>query len=446
MIKIEYPIVREFPGKKALEIIEKSERLFDALTQDVENMPLIVDRGEGTFVYDVDGNKFLDFSSAFAVVSLGHGNRKVIEAIKSQAERLTHFPLADFYLENGVLVAQKLVNVTKGNFDKKVVFANSGAEANEVMMKLVKYATKRKRFIAFYGAFHGRTHATLSLTASKPIQQLSYFPTVPGIVHAPYPNPYRNPFKIDGYEKPDELINAVISFIEDYIFKHVPPEEVGAIVFEPIQGEGGYVVPPKNFFKELKRLADKYGILLADDEVQMGMGRTGEFWAIENFEVQPDILQFGKAIANGLPLGGIIHRADISFDKTGLHSSTFGGNVIALAAANVVIDETLSLLQDVKKKGQYLGKYLNEMKDKYEQVGDVRGIGLAWGVEFVSSKSSKRPEPVLRNKVIKNALRMGLVIIGCGESSIRVIPPLTVSYEEIDIAMDILNKAIKGSI
>lgn len=443
---VKRPAVKELPGPKAKGIIERNFELLAVTTQDPEALPIVIERGEGIIVYDVDGNAFYDFGSGVGVLNVGHTHPRVLEAIKRQAEKFTHFALNDFFYENAVILAQKLAELSPGEFPKKVVYQNSGAEANEAMMKLVKYGTGRKRFIAFYHAFHGRTQAVLSLTASKWVQQERFFPTMPGVEHVPYPNPYRNPWHIDGYADPKELVNRVLEFIEEYVFRHVPPEEVGAIVFEPIQGEGGYIVPPKEFFKELKKLADKYGILLADDEVQMGVGRTGKFWAIEHFGIAPDTIQFGKAIGGGIPLAGVVHRADIAFDKPGRHASTFGGNPVAIAAALEVVEIVKELLPHVQEVGTYLHKRLKEFEEKYEVIGDARGLGLAQAVEFVKNKDTKEKNPELRNKVVKEAAKRGLILLGCGDNSLRFIPPLIVTKEEIDVAMEIFEEALKAAL
>ncbi|WP_457742891.1 ornithine aminotransferase [Thermococcus sp.] len=440
------PNVKELPGPKAREIIERNFRYLATTTQDPENLPIVIERGEGIRVYDVDGNVFYDFASGVGVLNVGHAHPRVVEAIKRQAEKFTHYSLTDFFYENAVVLAEKLIELAPGDFEKKVVYGNSGAEANEAAMKLVKYGTGRKRFIAFYHAFHGRTQAVLSLTASKWVQQDGFFPTMPGVEHVPYPNPYRNAWGIDGYDEPDELINRVLDFIEEYVFRHVPPHEVGAIFFEPIQGEGGYVVPPKNFFKELKKFADEYGILLADDEVQMGIGRTGKFWAIENFDVAPDLIQFGKAIGGGLPLAGVVHRKEISFDKPGRHATTFGGNPVAIAAGLEVVEIVKELLPHVREVGDYLHKYLEEFKENYEVIGDARGIGLAQAIEIVKSKETKEKYPELRNRIVKESAKRGLVLLGCGDNSIRFIPPLIITKEEIDVAMEIFEEALKAAL
>lgn len=440
------PVVKEFPGPKARDVIERNFKFLAQTTQDPETLPVVIEKGEGIMVYDVDGNAFYDFGSGVGVMNVGHANPKVIEAVKRQAEKFTHFALNDFFYENAVVLAQKLGELSPGDFEKKVVYQNSGAEANEAMMKLVKYGKKRKRFIAFYHAFHGRTQAVLSLTASKWVQQDGFFPTMPGVEHIPYPNPYRNPWHIDGYADPKELINRVFEFLEDYVFKHVPPQEVGAFVFEPIQGEGGYVVPAKGFFKELRKFADKYGILLADDEVQMGVGRTGKFWAIENFGIAPDTIQFGKAIGGGIPLAGVVHRADIAFDKPGRHASTFGGNPVAIEAALEVVEIVKGLLPHVQEVGEYLHRRLKEFEEKYEVIGDARGIGLAQAVEFVKNKDTKEKNAEVRNRVAKEAAKRGLILLGCGDNSLRFIPPLIVQKEEIDVAMEIFEDALKASL
>ncbi|MEM0020935.1 MAG: acetyl ornithine aminotransferase family protein [Fervidicoccaceae archaeon] len=431
-------------GEKSQSIIERSKKVLDSLTQDVDVLPLVPDRGEGVHLWDVDGRKYLDFSSGYAVVSLGHANQKVVDAIIKQARKLVHYPVADFYHELAAEVAEKLSSTCPGGGEKKVVYTNSGAEANEAAIKLARSSTRRGRILAFYGAFHGRTMGALSLTASKAVQQMGFFPTMPGVVHAPFPNPFRNIWKINGYEDPGELVSRAISYIEDVIFRAYPPDEFAAVFIEPIQGEGGYVVPPHTFFQELFKLARKHGILIMDDEVQMGMGRTGKMWAIENFNVIPDAIQFGKAIANGIPLGGVIHRGDFTFRQMGQHSSTFGGNLLALSAASVVIDETLKLLPNVERVGKHLGRRLTELMDEFEIIGDARGIGLARAIEIVKGDGSNSPDPRKRDDIIREALRRGLILIGCGESSIRIVPPINVDIETIDRGIDILRDSLRA--
>lgn len=435
------PQVKRLPGPRASEIAMRARDLLAPSTQDMELLPIIPHRGVGPWLEDVDGNVFLDFSSGFAVMSLGYSHPRVVEAIKRQAELITHFPLHDFYLEQANIVAEKLLSHTP--WRGRVLFQNSGAEAADVAMKMAKHSKGRQRFIAFYGAFHGRTQGALSLTASKWAQQAGYFPTVPGVVHVPYPNPYRNPWGIDGYEEPGELVGRVISFIEEYVFRNNPPGEVAAIFFEPIQGEGGYIVPPRGFFRELRRLADEHGILLVDDEIQMGLGRTGRFWALEHFDAMADYILFGKAVGGGLPLSGIVYREGTGYSEYGYHSSTFGGNIVALAASRAVIEEVEKLLPHVRRVGEYLGKRLREAAEGDPGVGDVRGLGMAWALEFVKDARSKAPDPLRRNEFIKSAVRRGLVLIGCGDSAVRFIPPLIVGEEEVDAALEIVEASLK---
>ncbi|WP_029551047.1 acetyl ornithine aminotransferase family protein [Thermococcus zilligii] len=443
-MRVKGPQVKEIPGPKGREIIEKHHKYMATTTNDPNEYFLVIERAEGNYWIDVDGNRVLDFSSGIGVLNAGLRNPRVIEAVKRQLDLVIHAAGTDYYNPYQVQLAERLAGIAPGDFEKKVFLSNSGTEANEAALKIAKWSTNRKLFIAFIGAFHGRTHGTMSLTASKPVHRSRMFPTMPGVEHIPYPNPYRNPWHIDGYENPDELINRVLEYLEDYLFHHyVPPEEVAGIIFEPIQGEGGYVVPPKNFFKELKKVADKYGILLIDDEVQMGMGRTGKMWAIENFGIAPDIITVAKALGGGVPIGATIFRADLDFGKEGVHSNTFGGNALACAAALAVIDELQNgLMENARKLEPLFRERLEEMKEKYELVGDVRGIGLAWGLEFVKDRKTKEYAAKERNEIVVEALKMGLATLGCGKSSLRLIPPLTIDEEEAKIGLDIVEKAI----
>jgi 4-aminobutyrate aminotransferase len=327
-----------------------------------------------------------------------------------------------------------------------VFFCNSGTEANEAAIKVLRHSTGRKYFIAFIGAFHGRTMGSLSLTASKPIHKKGYIPMMGGVVHVPYPNPYRNPWHIDGYEHPDELINRVIEYIEYWMLQHfVPADEVAGIFFEPIQGEGGYIVPPKNFFNELYKLAKKYGIMLVDDEVQMGLGRTGKMFAIEHFGIAPDVITLAKALGGGaIPIGATIYRAELDF-APGAHSNTFGGHALASMAALKTIEIIEKLLPHVSELEKVFRERLAELKEKYQSVGDVRGLGLAWGIEFVKDRKTKEHDVKTRDKVVREALKKGLILLPCGKSSIRIAPPLIISEEEAKIGLDILDKAIKAA-
>ncbi len=435
------PKIVNLVGENAKEVISKDEKYIATTTK---ALPAVVKEAKGVVFEDVDGNILFDFTSGVGVVNTGHSHPKVVEAIKKQAERFLHFAGTDYYYDVEAELARKLVELTPGNFDKKVYYGNSGAEAVEAAIKMAKWSTGRKFFMAFIGAFHGRTMGALSLTASKPVHKQRFFPWMPGVVHVPYPNPYRNPFGIDGYEEPDELVNAVINYME-YVFSHyVPADEVAAIFVESIQGEGGYVVPPKNFLKELYKLANEHGILLIDDEIQSGFGRTGKWWAIEHFGVTPHAITMAKAMASGIPISACVYPAENDFKVKGAHSTTFGGNPVACAASLATI-EVLSngVIENAAKQGEYMGKRLKELEEKYEIVGDARGIGLMQATEIVKSKESKEIDPKARDEIVERAFKKGLLLLGCGESAIRYIPPLVVTREQIDSAMDILEEAIK---
>ena len=440
------PIIKvEPPGDKARKVIEDHKRYVATTTHSPEVLPLVIERGEGVWLYDVDGNKYLDFTSSVAVNNLGYPTHpEIIKVIENQLRLLAHAAGTDFFNPYQVEAAKVLTGIVPGSKSRKVFFCNSGTEAIEAALKLARYSTGRKYFIAFIGAFHGRTIGSLSLTASKPIHKRGYFPLMPGVVHVPYPNPFRNPWHIDGYEYPDELVNRVIEYIEYWVLNHyIPPDEVAAIVFEPIQGEGGYVVPPKNFFKELQRLANKYDILLIDDEVQMGLGRTGKLLAIEHFNITPNLITLAKALGGGVVhAGATIYDAELDFKDVGAHSNTFGGNALTCVVICKVIELVRKLLPHVQELEPIFKSRLKEFKDRYGIVGDVRGLGLAWGIEFVK-KGSKDHNAKARDEVIRESLRRGLVLLPCGKSSIRIAPPLIMSKEEAELGLEILEDAIK---
>ncbi len=438
----------EFPGTKARKVIERHHRVVATTTHDPENLPLVIEKGQGVWLIDVDGNVFLDFSSAIGVNNLGYPTHpEVKRAVIEQLERIAHAAGTDYYNPYQVELAEKLVSLAPGPFEKKVFFSNSGTEANEAAIKISRLSTGRKYFIAFIGAFHGRTMGSLALTASKPVHKKNYYSLMPGVVHVPYPNPYRNPWGIDGYEYPDELVNRVIDYIEYWVLGHyIPSDEVAAIFAEPIQGEGGYIVPPKNFFPELRKLADKYGILLVDDEVQMGLGRTGKMFAVEHYGVAPDIISLAKSLGGGvMPIGATIFRKDLDL-VPGAHSNTFGGHALAAVAASKTIDIIKSLLPRIPRLEKLFRETLNELKEKYQAIGDVRGLGLAWAIEFVKDRKTKEHDAETRNKVLREALRRGLALLGCGKSAIRLIPPLIIEEEEAKTGLQILEQAIKAAI
>jgi 4-aminobutyrate aminotransferase len=429
------------PGPKAQEIIERDE---DALVTTTKTSPVVAERAEGAWVEDVDGNRLLDFTSGIAVTNTGHGHPHVVEAIQDQADELVHFAGTDFYYEAQVETAERLNQAAPGTVDRRTFFANSGTESIEAAMKIARHSTDRPRFLAFRGAFHGRTLGSLSLTASKLAHQRRFFPTTQGVEHAPYPDPYRNPWDVDGYEDPQELTDRVIDYIENQLFgTRVPPDEVAACFVEPIQGEGGYVVPPDPFFPALEDLLDEHDILLAVDEVQAGFGRTGEMFACEHWDVVPDILCLAKGIASGMPMGATVARAELDFPYKGAHSNTYGGNLVACAAAQA----TLDVLQDeelparARRVGARLRSGLKDLADDHDEIGDVRGKGLMLATDFVEP-GSREPDGDLRDAVLQAATERGLVLLPAGASAIRYIPPLTVEEEAVDTALELLEGAI----
>ncbi len=404
--------------------------------------PLVAKRGEGMFVEDVDGNTFLDFSAGIAVVSTGHCHPGVVRAIQRQAETLIHMSGTDFYYPLLAELAQKMAEIAPGNFPKRVYFGNSGTEAIEAAIKLARYHTKRHRIIAFFHCFHGRTYGSLSLTSSKLVQRAQFGPLLSGVSHAPFAHPYRCPCGCQAAEC--ERACTCADFIEDVLFKTTtPPEEVAAIFVEPIQGEGGYIVPPARFLRRLREIADRHGILLVFDEVQCGMGRTGKMWACDHFGVVPDVLVAAKGIASGMPIGVTVARASVMGWGPGAHASTFGGNPLACAAAL----ETIRLLEEqyvanAARMGEYLMQRLAGFTRKHPGVGDVRGLGLMVGVELVKDQAKREPDPESRDRVLRSAFEKGLLILGCGESTVRLMPPLIVQREHVDFAVDVLDRSI----
>jgi 4-aminobutyrate aminotransferase len=403
--------------------------------------PLVVERAAGLWVYDVDGNQFLDFTAGIAVNATGHCHPQVVAAIKVQADRLLHMSGTDFYYTAQIRLAEKLAALAPGEGIHRVYFGNSGAEAVEAAFKLARWHTKRELNLAFFGAFHGRTMGALSLTASKTIQKKHYNPLVPGITHIPYAYCYRCAYNLT---YPHCHLYCV-RWVEDTLFRTtVPPEEVAAIFVEPIQGEGGYVVPPPEFHREFAAIARKYGILYVADEVQSGMGRTGKMFAIEHFEVSPDILALAKGIASGLPLGATVAPARIMEWEAGSHASTFGGNPLACQAAMATIDLLeKELMANAKLQGERLMAGLCQMQTRFECMGDVRGKGLMVGVELVKDRESKIPAADWRGRIIQGAFEKGLLILGCGQNSIRFCPALTVSPAEIDVCLSIFEECLK---
>jgi 4-aminobutyrate aminotransferase len=432
-------IITKLPGPKAQKILRKDKKYISPSY--TRSYPAVIERGEGCWVWDVDGNKFLDFNAGIAVCATGHCHPQVVEAIKKQAGTLIHMSGTDYYYPLQTELAEKLVEITPGGMNKRVFFCNSGAEAVEGAFKLVRYATGRKNVIAFFGAFHGRTLGALSLTASKVVQKHRFGPLIAGVYHVPYAYCYRCVYNL---EYPGCNF-ACINYIEDYLFKKVvPAEEVGAIFVEPIQGEGGYVVPPSGYLEKLRALCDKYGILLVADEVQSGMGRTGKMFALEHWGVKADIYCVAKGIASGLPLGAFIANAGLMNWPSGTHASTFGGNPVACASAIATIKLLEdSLIENAQKMGEIIRNRLDALQTKYSFIGDVRGKGLMAAIELVEDSLSKKPLPDLRNRIVYQCFEKGLLLQGCGESAIRFSPPLIVTEEEINVAFEIFEAVLK---
>ena len=433
-------LVTALPGPKAKAAVEADERWISPSY--TRSYPLVAKSGRGLRIEDVDGNEFLDFAAGIAVTSTGHCHPEVVAAIQKQAAELIHISGTDFYNEPLTDLAQKLSAIAPMPGPHKFFYGNSGAEAIECALKIARYHTGRQHIIAFQGAFHGRTMGALSLTASKPQQKRRFGPLVPGVTHIPYPNVYRSGLKDEKAQ--EEFSLGCARYIEERLFKTIlPPEEVAAIFVEPIQGEGGYVVAPTNFLRELRAVCDKHGILLVADEVQSGAGRTGKWWAIQHSGVEPDIVCMAKGIASGMPLGICMTRGHIMNWVPGSHASTFGGNPISIAASLATIDilEREAIANAAKVGGEVM-KRLEGWKKTHASVGDVRGRGLMIGIELVQDKATREPAAALRNRVETLAFERGLMVLGCGENSIRLCPPLVVTSEEANVAIDILEDAL----
>lgn len=403
--------------------------------------PLVVESAHGCTVRDVDGNSFLDFSSGIAVLSTGSTHQKVVEATKRQLDKFIHFSYTDFYYENLVTLAEKLCDLAPGTKEKMVYWGNSGAEANEAAMKLSRNYTKRPLFLAHSGGFHGRTMGALSLTGSKPVQRKGTSPMVPEVVHFPFPYCYRCPWK---QTFPECDYYCVDYFKEQYLEKFVPVDDVAAYFFEPFQGEGGYVLPPPEYFHKMGFLKDE-GVLMVADEVQTGIGRSGKFFAVEHFGLEPDVISVAKGLASGMPLGGIVARADVMRSWVpGQHASTFGANPVAVEAALATLEviRTERLIQNAERMGRVAMKRFEEMKERYEVVGDVRGKGLFIGVEIVRSKKTKQRGVKEAQAVTAECFKRGLVLITAGTNTLRVIPSLNISRDELEEGLDVIEEVL----
>ncbi len=437
-------IKTQLPGPRAQEIIARDTQYISPSY--TRSYPLVMQRGRGAMIEDVDGNIFLDFNAGVAVCSTGHAHPEVVAAIKKQVDEFIHISGTDYYYPHLPALAEKLNRLAPGNFEKKAHFSNSGAEAVEGAVKLAMYSTRRQKIIAFFGAFHGRTLGALSLTGSKARQRAGFGAQALDVTHTHYANCYRCPFG-----KTPETCGAFESkgphcarVIEDLLFKTtVPSDECAAIIVEPIQGEGGYVVPPASFLHTIRDIADRYDVRVIADEVQAGMGRTGKMFASEHFDFVPDIISLAKGIASGLPLGATIARSDLMNWAPGAHASTFGGNPVAIAASLVTIELLEDhLLANAAKMGEYLMDGLRELMNKHQIIGDVRGKGLMIGIELVKDRVTKEPAVEARDRAEVECFHRGLIIQGCGTSTIRLSPPLVINREQCDYALKTLDETL----
>lgn len=431
-------IKTDLPGPKAQAMLARDAQVVSPSSP--RDYPFVMEYGRGVEVWDVDGNSFIDFMAGIAVTATGHAHPKVVQAIKNAADKFIHIS-PDYYHELHIQLAEKLNAIAPMDEPAMTFLTNSGTESVEGALKLARYVTGKQRFIGFFGAFHGRSMGSLAFTASKITQQTGFFPTIPGVVHVPYPNNYRPVLAGNDQGK------AVLDYIENILFKsNVPPDEVAAILVEPVQGEGGYLVPPDSFLPGLRQLCDRYGILLIADEVQSGIGRTGKMFAIEHWGVSPDILTSAKGLGSGMPIGAVIARKSLMERwASGAHGNTYGGNPLCCAAALATIELVESnYMANAAAMGNYLLEKMREMAARYSIIGQVRGKGLMIGAEFVRDPETKEPAKAFVSELIHEAYYNGLLLLPCGTSTIRFMPPLVVTQELADEALEILEDAIQA--
>ncbi len=433
-------VIKKIPGPKARELVSRDERVMSPSYTRSEQ--IAAEEGWGCFVRDLDGNSLLDLSSGMFVLNYGYSNPRLVDAVIKQAKKLTHFAGTDFYYPSQVELADRLTKITPGTFAKKVYFANSGAEAVEAAFKCARWHTRRPRMISFTGAFHGRTFGAMSLTTTNVLHQRYFAPLVPGVSHMPFPYCYRCLF---GESYPGCGFRCV-DFIKDHLKKVVPPEEVAAVITEPIQGSSGYIIPPPEYYTLIKELCDQYGWLFIADEVQTGLGRSGKMFAIEHWGVTPDLICLAKALSGGMaPIGATIGSAEAMNWEPGAHASTFGGNIVACVAAieGLKILEEQKLVKRAAVLGDKLLKRLKEIGDNSKIIGEVRGKGLMIALEIVKDKKTKQPGGKERDMLIAEALDRGLIVFRGGNTSIRIAPPLVISERELDLGIDILEKSLR---
>jgi 4-aminobutyrate aminotransferase len=446
MAKDDFPTMPKIttppPGPHAKEIVARDAREMATTTK---SQPLAIRRGRGCIAQDVDGNFYLDFAAGVGALNTGHAHPRVVEAIRRQAGEFIHFAGTDYYYAQQADLAKRLNAIAPINGGRaKTFFTNSGTESNEAALKLVRHASKRPSVLAFLGAFHGRTMGSLSMTASKKVQREGYLPMLGAVEHIPFADCYHCPYKLE-YPSCDLWCLHILE--EEYFPSLIPPGDLAAVFAEPVQGEGGYVVPPLPYFKELKKILDPHGVLLVMDEVQSGIGRTGKWFASEHFGVKPDVVATAKALGSGVPIGAAVYRADLDWGVSGSHSNTFGGNPVACAAAMATIDviEGEHLLANATRQGKLLRKRLEEVQEDHPRIGDVRGIGLMQAAEFVKDPRRRTRDPRLRDAVTDEAFRRGLVLLGCGRNTVRFIPPLVVSSQQVDKGVELFEQALTAA-
>ena len=429
------------PGPKARAMIERDRKVISPSYP--RGYPFVMDHGKGSEVWDVDGNRFLDFMGGIAVVSTGYSHPKVVKAIQEQAEKFIHIS-SDFYHENWIKLAEKLDEIAPFKEDALSFMTNSGTEAVETAIKLARYHTKRSNFIGFTGAFHGRTMGAVTFTASKAKYHSGFYPLMNGVTHAPFPNPYHPVLE---RRRGEDYGEAAVRYIEEEILTQIlPPKDVAGILVETIQGEGGYIVPPDGFYPALRKLCDQHGILMILDEVQCGMGRTGKWWAIEHYGVEPDMITSAKGIASGMPLGACIARKSVMDWEIGAHGNTYGGNPISCAASLATIELLENgFMQNAKEVGEYAMDALEEIKARHTSIGEVRGKGLMIGVEFVADRETKEPAKELSDRIVNLGYERGLLMLSCGKSVIRIAPPLSMSKSEMDEGLRVFEDALTAA-
>ncbi len=438
----DYPrILSPLPGPKARAVVDRDHAW--AARAYLKEYPLVIARGQGAMVEDVDGNRFLDFMAGIAVSSTGYGHPKVVQAVQDAAARFLHICGSDFYFEGMALLCERLARLAPGKSRKRVFLTNSGTEAVEAAIKLVRHATHRTAIVAFKGAFHGRTTGALSLTSSKARQHAGFGPLLPDVHHVAYPNRYH-----DAAGASDaELTRACLANIENDLFaRHLDPHDVAAIFVEPIQGEGGYIIPPDGFLRGLRALCDRHGILLVFDEIQSGVGRTGRMFACEFEDVEPDILLSAKGLGSGLPIGAMIAREAVENWESGSHGSTFGGNPVCCAAALVTLDLVEhGLMANAARMGEFLLAGVQGLQARCEPIGDVRGRGLMIGMEFVTDRATRAPDPDASHALVQAAFHQGLLILGCGKSVVRLAPPLVIDERDVEMGLEILERCLTSA-